>query len=156
VEPGDGVDGITIGPGLAVDGLGREIVVPTSLPLTMPPGLGWVTIRIGYDEFGADPMPMPGEETPPVFGTIVEGHTLWAEPGLPSPPPELDPSALPSDPSVVLATVRRSSKRPHLHIDTTTHRRRIPSNAKLLEMVQRLEARLARLLAERDPTEPSP
>jgi hypothetical protein len=76
--------------------------------------------------------------------------------GARSPPvaaPEPDPSTLPSDPSVVLATVRRSSKRPHLHIDTTTHRREIPSNAKLLEMVQRLEARLARLLAERNPTD---
>ena len=157
MEPGHGDGGITIGPGVVIDGWGREIVLPTSLPLTMPPGAGWVTIRIGYKEFDADPLPMPGEETPPVFGTIVEAYTVWTEPGLPPPPPpEPDPSTLPSDPSVVLATVRRSSKRPHLHIDTTTHRREIPSNAKLLEMVQRLEARLARSLGERNPTEPSP
>jgi hypothetical protein len=153
VAPGDGDAGITVGPGVAVDGLGREIVLPTSLPLTMPLGAGWVTIRVGYEEFDADPVPMPGEETPPVFGTIVEGYTVWTEPGLPAQPPEPDPSTLPSDPSVVLATVRRSPKRPHLHIDTTTHRREIPSNAKLLELVQRLEARLARLLAERNPTD---
>ena len=154
VEPGGGDAGITVGPGIAVDGWGREIVLPTSLPLTMPPGAGWVTIRVGYEEFDADPLPMPGEETPQVFGTVVEGFTVWAEPGLPpSPAPEPDPSTLPGDPSVVLATIRRSSKRLHLHIDTTTHRREIPSNAKLLEMVQRLEARLARLLAERNPTD---
>ena len=157
VEPGHGDAGITVGPGVAIDGWGREIVLPTSLPLTMPPGAGWVTIRVGYVEFDADPLPMPGEETPPMFGTVIEGYTVWTEPGLPpSPPPDSDPSTLPSDPSVVLATIRRSSKRPHLHIDTTTHRREIPSNAKLLEMVQRLEARLARLLGERNPTEPSP
>src|SRR4029450_9502450 len=77
-ESGAGAPRITVGPGAPVDGWGREIVLAMSLPLTMPPGAGWVTIRVGYEEFDADPLPMPGEEAPPVFGTVVEGDRVWA------------------------------------------------------------------------------
>ena len=151
VVPGDGGSEIVIGPGLAIDGWGREIVVPTERRLG--PAVGdrrWVTLRIGYEETDQDPMPSGDEETP-VFGTVVEGFAVWTEPDLPEPPADPD-AVLPNDPSVVLATLRHSS-RSHLQIDTKTHRRVIPSNAALLEMVRRLEERIARLLAER-PTDP--
>ncbi|MGA9159632.1 MAG: hypothetical protein WB297_02035 [Actinomycetota bacterium] len=153
VVPGDSGSEIVIGPALAIDGWGREIVVPTERRL----GLAvvdkkWVTLRIGYEETDQDPMPSPDEETP-VFGTVAEGYGVRTEHDLPEPP--ADPGAvLPNDPSVVLATVRHSS-RSHLQIDTKTYRRELPSNAALLEMVRRLEERITRLLAER-PTDPLP
>ncbi len=152
VVPGDGGSEIVIGPGLAIDGWGREIVIPTERRLEIAVGArSWVTLRIGYEETDQDPMPSPDEETP-VFGTVVEGYGVWTEPDLPEPP--ADPgTALPNDPSVVLATLRRSS-RSHLHVDTRTHRHELPSNAALLEMVRRLDERITRLLEQRPPADP--
>jgi hypothetical protein len=157
---------VVVEPGLALDGWGREIVVSSPCRLDLSSAGGgderrahgrtgdnWVTIHLAYAEFDRDPVPSPIEGEAPVFGTIVEGHTVLVEPGLPE-PPGTSGAALPQDPSVVLATVRPSSGHVHPRIDAT-YRRELRSNAELLEIIGRLEEQVARSAAERRPVDPA-
>ena len=145
VVGGESGSEVVVEPGAAIDGRGREIVVPSPCRLDLASAGGrderargvtgdhWVTILLAYAEFDGDPVPSLIEGEEPVTGTIVEGHTVLIEPGLPE-PPGASGTALPQDPSVVLATVRPSSRHVHPRIDTT-YRRELRSHAELLEIV---------------------
>ncbi|RQG87999.1 hypothetical protein EA462_14170 [Natrarchaeobius halalkaliphilus] len=59
----DGELHVTIGPGVAIDGDGRPIVVRTPTTRTIPTGDGnYVSLYITYDEESKDPVPVPGVE----------------------------------------------------------------------------------------------
>ena len=162
VVPGEGDLEVVVGPGLAIDGWGREIVVPDPVHVDVATASGdpddtaarhhgahdegWATIRIRYEESDADPIPSLDEQQ--AFSRIVEGYSVRTEPGLPSSPSTSIAVAL-TDPSVVLAAVRRASGRRGPDIVTKTYRREILSNAALLERVRALEERIARLEAKR-------
>lgn len=155
VVAGENDTEIVVEPGMAIDGWGREIVVssPCRLDLASTGGRetvahGWVTVRIAYAESAGDPVPSPIEGEEPVSERIVEGHTVLIEPGLPE-GSDASIAGLPVDPSVVLATVRRSAGRERPEIGTRTYRREIRSNSELLEIVSRLQEEVARLSAER-------
>ena len=155
---------ITVSPGMAIDGHGREIVVPEEA--SVDPG-GWkggdeLTLCLRYAE-------RPGGETPSLkregsgseSSRIEESFELTLEPGIQAAPArmsdegcasalwedggEVGPPAQPEidDGCVVLATVSVSDE--GVAVDASTHRRRILETADLHELILCLARRVRAL-----------
>jgi hypothetical protein len=79
VEVADGGESLRVLPGLAIDALGREIVVPApSAWLAVQPGLGaHALVAIAYAEAPGDSAPTVVDDSEPgVPGTISEGYRI--------------------------------------------------------------------------------
>jgi hypothetical protein len=93
VEPADGGAGVVVHPGLAIDGLGRELVVPRAHRLADPRqptddrgapcgdrvGTDVLTLCLEYAEFGENPVPTEDGGQEPA--QVREGYCLLPLPG---------------------------------------------------------------------------
>lgn len=83
-EPGD--TGIKVSAGYAIDGLGREIIVPEDVCVAWPtanlrPPRRW-GVMLEYDEQEADPLPTTDG---PAAGTVTEGYRVTVVTERPAP-----------------------------------------------------------------------
>jgi hypothetical protein len=124
-----GSDAVMVSPGVALDGLGREIVVPQAVSVDVTVGAGEVVLRYAEDAAALTPGGEPSR--------TVETYELRVE--APTDPPE--------DDGVVLAVVERSEAgvdvRHHPHRNAVTTPRLLELIRDLRERVASLEARLA-------------
>ena len=89
-------DGIHIFPGVAIDPLGREIIVTEPQIVPYPSGHDAVSLLISYTEKPTDPAPAAGEQTNgPEYTRVEEGIVL-----------ELTPSDTGNENAVVVARLR--------------------------------------------------
>lgn len=72
VEPAGtaGAPAVVVGPGLALDGLGREVVVPEACTVPLPAAAGCASVAVAYREVLEDPT--PGGQP----ATVVEGYEV--------------------------------------------------------------------------------
>jgi hypothetical protein len=154
--PGDGT--LNIAPGVALDGWGRVIIVPTpcvgidpaqptddnQTPIGDRITGGPVTVYLGYSELDGDPTPGGPKAT-------IETYRVIVRPGLPAEAPNQAP--------VVLATVRLPQDCRPLSIDDRSCRVEIVSNRVLFDLITALEERVRALcggtpIADTDPESP--
>jgi hypothetical protein len=139
---------LTIEPGVALDGFGRVIIVPTACtgidpahptdchdsPAGNRMTSGENTVYLEYAELDGDPTP----EGP---RTTIETYRVIVRPGQPA-----DQDA--TEALVVLATVTLRQHNQPLSIDDRSSRIEIVSNSALLAMIDNLEDRVAALSAK--------
>lgn len=132
---------LTIAPGVALDGWGRMIIVPTACvgidpaqptdddqtPIGGSVTGGSVTVYLRYAESDGDP-------TPAGPRTSIETYRVVVRPGV--------PEEVPYDAPVVLATVSLPQEDRPLSIDDRSYRVEIPSNRLLFELITALEERV--------------
>ncbi len=153
--------GLTITPGLAIDGWGREIVVTTAIPVDVPAaaggGPGVLEVVLCYAEEDGDPVPAVGpDDGPTEASTTREVPRVEVRPAtdassaVPSSPVDAalggradvvrwitrrrDAATLPTDPSVVLARVTVTADGAIDSVDIDV-RPIVVSNALLLELL---------------------
>jgi hypothetical protein len=160
--------GVRVGPGLALDGWGRRIVVPRhcDVPLPAKPSPPLV-VRLCFEAREGDPTPaLEGEQA----GSWIEGHRVEIREG--RAPAGGDAAAAaavelagagrldealaalvraacarpPSDPCVTLATLTRTAGG-RTAVDASAPRAVVPTNLVLLQLVAALAARVEELAA---------
>lgn len=126
-----GDDTIVVSPGVAVDGHGREIVVPAAAPLRIErPESGFedLDVVLRFADRAEDAHTPEGEPT-----RIADGYALDAR-----------PQGTASRDEIVLARVRRSADAV-LQVTGEDGRREAPSVERLWEMIEELRTRISAL-----------
>jgi hypothetical protein len=146
---------VTVSPGVALDGWGREIVVVTATtePIPADAGAGPLEVVVCYAEEEGEPVPVPGPDDAAAEATIirevprVEVRPATAAAAATDPPPadwtELvrwitrrpDAIALPPDPSVLLARLDLDADEAIEAVDIDV-RAVVPGNALLLQVLR--------------------
>lgn len=117
VQTGDNGTSVTIRPGYAIDGFGREICVSAALKLSLPNNVNRLAVCVGYAETETEPItsvgnPM-GVANPVEHSRIEEGFEIvfrQIQPGKPSQAQIIVHSQGTSNRWVLLAILRRNGK----------------------------------------------
>jgi hypothetical protein len=121
-----GTDSVVVSPGLAIDGCGREIVVPVPTAVALAPGTAEIVLRYREDPSRIS----PGGEA----SRVVEGSEVTAEP--------------PGPADVERVVLGEAERTPESVIVRARHRRQAPRVDDLFEIINELRQRVRSLEAQ--------